>query len=83
MGGRGGAGTSDSGVKLATSQIKEQMKYTSGATSADKIARLTRSDYFLHGVKDAVSKDYFMRGKEITTAQLNKIVSTALKKAAK
>jgi hypothetical protein len=83
MGGRGGAGGSDAGVKLATSQIKEQMKYTSGATAADKIARLTRSGYFIDGVKNAVSKDYFMRGKEVTTSQLNKIVDTALKKAAK
>lgn len=81
MGGRGGSG--GSGASVALSQIKEQMKYTSGKTPSEKIARLKKSGYFLDSVKNAVSKDYFMRGKEVTTSHVNKIVETALKKAAK
>lgn len=72
MGGRGASSSRSLGAIESGVRKQEFWKNTEQFETA---SRVSRSKYFMSSLEDAISKEAFMRGREITIKQTRRIAS--------
>lgn len=76
MGGRGGSLKSRAGINNSIrSSVEKTDWWQSTAKYTKKPEKLLKSEYFMGSLKDAIGKEAFMRGHEITTREVDSIAT--------